>query len=198
MPGLVRMLKDSHSDLRAIAVPMLCEIGSVEAYEVVIRALTDPDSAGSARPSKLLLQDASNTARPLIPVLIERQASDPDAGVTVITSIARADRDEHHGDLADQSPGARGRESRGPRHGSALLRASDPLPALEELRRAVRDDDAEVRHEALMALSQIGMNDPAAILAICEALDDPRCTRSCQEGNRRGGLETNELYGLAT
>ena len=31
VPGLVRMLKDSHSDLRAMAVPTLCAIGSVDA-----------------------------------------------------------------------------------------------------------------------------------------------------------------------
>ena len=49
----------------------------------MIRALTDPDRRVRGETVEALLQDAGNTARPLIPVLIERQASDPDAGVRV-------------------------------------------------------------------------------------------------------------------
>jgi hypothetical protein len=66
------------------------------------------------------------------------------------------------------------------------------VPSLGALQEALRDPDAGVRQEAMRGLSQIGLSDPRAIVALCDALGNPATHDSARsalaQANWRPGL----------
>jgi HEAT repeat protein len=173
IPGLARMLDEDDRAFCSSAIRALRAINTPEAFTVLSKAVSESDP-GRCRQIIEGLGEIPKASAPLLPALLGRLTRDPDASLRrdILSAVVKIEPDSEQVAgakllaLRDASPEVR-------RTAAALLRTPDPVPSLAAFQKALRDPDAGVREEAMRGLSQIGLGDPRAIVALCDALGNP-------------------------
>jgi HEAT repeat protein len=201
VPSLAKIMRDEASDIRPETIRALVAIGSAEARAILFEALADPDSARRVQTVEVLASCASS-ATPFVSPMIDRLASDPDPSVreAILNAFGPVEPKSERVALA-KLMALEDRSARVRKVAASLLREPVVTPTVPALRKALRDEDAEVRAEALFSLSQIGLSRPEAVPALCEALANLATriqARNAIERVRYWGLQTEASSDLAS
>jgi HEAT repeat protein len=199
VPSLARIIRDKDSEILPEAIRTLVAIGTDEAGATLFEALADADPACRIQTVEALAS-CTSSATAFVSPLIDRLASDPDPSVreAILNAFGPVEPKSERVALAklkaleDRSPRVR-------KLAASLLRDPVETPTVPALRKALQDENAEVRAEALNSLSQIGLSRPEAVPALCEALanlDTRIQARYAIERVRYWGLQTEAASDL--
>jgi len=179
VPVLARIMRTSRTDLQAPAIRLLGSIGSADARAVLIECLTDTDPERRLETIRELKSVGRNAVF-VCPVLIEMLKNDTDAAVRqailrlLVEIDTEPDRVLQAKLLATRDVSADLRKAGLSSLHPPTFRSPDPVPFLGVFQEALRDQNADVRAEAMRGLSDIGLSHPGAIPSLCDALRDAR------------------------
>jgi HEAT repeat protein len=170
MPSLARIMRDPESDIRPEAIRALIAIGTVDASAILFEALADPDPARRVQTVEVIAS-CTSSATPFVSPLIDRLASDPEPSVreAILHAFTPVEPKSERVALA-KIKALEDHSARVRKLAASLLREPVVTSTVPGLRKALQDENPEVRAEALNSLSQIGLSRPEAVPALCEAL----------------------------